>query len=79
MKRFAQLVILSLFYVATWAQPTQVGKYPPMVGEPKREDFPQEVDKQPINATFTFAILPIYTSRKQNLTTPKMCNRLLPT
>lgn len=57
MKRFAQLVILSLFYVATWAQPTQVGKYPPMVGEPKREDFPQEVDKQPVNATFTFAIL----------------------
>ena len=48
MKRFAQLVILSLFYVATWAQPTQVGKYPPMVGEPKREDFPQEIDKQTI-------------------------------
>ena len=56
MKRFSQLLIFSLFYIATCAQPTQVGKRPPIGGEIKREDFPQEIDKGPVNATFTFAI-----------------------
>lgn len=57
MKRFSQLLILLVFFTAVCAQPAQIGKYPPMVGEPQREDFPQETVKEPINATFNFAIL----------------------
>ena len=56
MKRFSHLLILLFFYIATYAQPTQIGKYPPMVGEPQREDFPEETVKEPIDATFTFAL-----------------------